>query len=185
MLSKRVSFFESLVWLDRKLNPSFPGYWRTRYPMGRDYLNINKNLFCKTNNWSLRYQSFPYIFMMFFFCLFFFIFFFVLLSIENSHSVRTYVTAIRHNGFFYCAIDFIIMSCRRHGYPWPSLATSPYRSSPRVGLQGHIPYHHIAAECMFELVVLLLPGHMWGSIVVHHLWARPCFSSSVQHFWFV
>ena len=24
---------------------------------------------------------------------------------------------------------------------------------------------------MFELVILLLPGHMWGSIGVHHLWA--------------
>ena len=29
------------------------------------------------------------------------------------------------------------MLCRRHGYPWPSLATSPYRSSPMAGLQGH------------------------------------------------
>ena len=28
-------------------------------------------------------------------------------------------------------------------------------------------------------------GHMWGSIGVHHLWARPCFSSSVLHVWFV
>ena len=35
--------------------------------------------------------------------------------------------------------------------------------------------------CMFELVVLLLNGHMWGSIGVHHLWARPCFSCSVLH----
>ena len=31
------------------------------------------------------------------------------------------------------------------------------------------------------LVVLLLHGHVWGSIRVHHLWARPCFSSSVLH----
>ena len=75
--------------------------------------------------------------------------------------------------------SIIIMSCRLHGYPWPSLATSPYRSSPLVGLQGYIPYPHIAAVCMFELVVLLLLGHMWGSIGVHHLWARLCFSSSV------
>ena len=75
------------------------------------------------------------------------------------------------------------MSCRRHRYPWPSLATSPYRSSPLTGLQGHIPYPHIAAGCMFELVVLLLPGHMWGSIGAHHLWARPCFSSSDLHVW--
>ena len=49
-----------------------------------------------------------------------------------------------------------------HGYPWPSLATSPYRSSPPAGLQDYIPYPHIAAVCMFELVVLLLFGHMWG-----------------------
>ena len=82
-------------------------------------------------------------------------------------------------------IIIIIMSCRQHGYPWLSLATSPYRSSPLVGLQGYIPYPHRAAACMFELVILLLLGHIWGSIGVHHLWACPCFSSSVLHVWFV
>ena len=82
-------------------------------------------------------------------------------------------------------IIIIIMSCGQHRYPWPSLSTSPYHSSPLAGLQGYIPYHHIAAVCMFELVVLLLIGHMWGSTGVHHLWSRPCFSSSVQHAWFV
>ena len=61
------------------------------------------------------------------------------------------------------------MSCHRHGYPSPSLATSPNRSSPLAGLQGYIPYPLIAAGCMFQPVVLLLPGHMWGSIEVHHL----------------
>ena len=78
-------------------------------------------------------------------------------------------------------IIIIIISCHRHGYPWPSLAISPYRSSPLAGLQDYIPCPHIAAVCMFELVVLLLPG----SIGVHHLWARPCFSSSVLHVWFI
>ena len=82
-------------------------------------------------------------------------------------------------------IIIIIMSCRLHEYPWPSLATSPNRSSPLAGLRGYIPYPHIAAVCMFELVVLLLLGHMRVSIGVHHLWARPCFSSSVLHVWFV
>ena len=57
--------------------------------------------------------------------------------------------------------------------------------SPLAGLQGYIRYPHIDAECMFVLVVLLLPGHMWGSIGVQHLWAHPCFSSSVLHVWFV
>ena len=79
----------------------------------------------------------------------------------------------------------IIVSCRQHGYPWPSLATSLYPSSPLAGLQSYILCLHIAAVCKFELVVLLLLGHMWGSIGVHHLWARPCFSSSVLHVWFV
>ena len=60
----------------------------------------------------------------------------------------------------------IIMSCSQHGYPWPSLATPPYSSSLLVGLQGYIPHPHRAALCMFELVVLLLFGHMRGSIGV-------------------
>ena len=38
---------------------------------------------------------------------------------------------------------------------------------------------------MFVLVVLLLHGHVWGSIRVHHLWVCPCFSSSVLYVWFV
>ena len=41
------------------------------------------------------------------------------------------------------------MSGRKHGYPLPSLVTYPYRSSPLAGLQGYIPYPHIAAVCMF------------------------------------
>ena len=48
-------------------------------------------------------------------------------------------------------------------------ATPPYRSSPSVGLQDNILYPHIAAECTFELVTLLLRGHVWGSIRVHLL----------------
>ena len=74
-------------------------------------------------------------------------------------------------------IIIIIMSCWWHGYPWPSLATPPYRSFPQAGLPDNIPYPHIAAECMFVLVVLLLHGHVWGSIRVNLLWVRPCFSS--------
>ena len=78
-----------------------------------------------------------------------------------------------------------IMSCRQHGYPWPSLATSPYHSSPPAGLQGYILCPHIVAVCKFVLVVLLLHIHMWGSTGVHRLWARPCFSSGVPRVWFV
>ena len=49
-----------------------------------------------------------------------------------------------------------------------SLATSPNHSSLLAGLQGFIPYLHTIAVCMFELVVLLLLGHMRVSIGVHH-----------------
>ena len=44
--------------------------------------------------------------------------------------------------------------------PRTSHSTSPYRSSPPAGLQGHAFYPHIGVECMFVLVVLLLPDHM-------------------------
>ena len=77
------------------------------------------------------------------------------------------------------------MSCRQHGYSRPSLATFPYHSSPPAGPLGYIPCPHIAAVCKFGLVVLLLLGHMWGSIGVHHLRARHCFSSSVRRVWHV
>ena len=56
-------------------------------------------------------------------------------------------------------IIIIMMSCRQHGYPWPSLATSPYHSSPPAGLQGYILCPPIVAVCKFELVVMLLHGH--------------------------
>ena len=75
-------------------------------------------------------------------------------------------------------IAIVIISYRQHGYPWHCLATSHNRSSPLAGIQGYIPNPHIAAVCMFELVFLLLLGHMLGSIGVRHLWARPCVSGS-------
>ena len=82
-------------------------------------------------------------------------------------------------------IIIIIMSRRLRGYPWPSLAISPYHSSPPAGLQGYIPCPHIAGVCKFVLVVPLLHIHEWGSTGVHRLWARSCFSSSVLRVWFV
>ena len=82
-------------------------------------------------------------------------------------------------------IIIIIMSRRLRGYPWPSLAISPYHSSPPAGLQDYNPCPHIAAVCKFVLVVPHLHMHEWGSTGVHRLWARPCFSSSVPRVWFV
>ena len=54
------------------------------------------------------------------------------------------------------------MSRRLRGYPWPSLAISPYHSSPPAGLQDYNPCPHIAAVCKFVLVVPLLHIHEWG-----------------------
>ena len=61
-------------------------------------------------------------------------------------------------------IIIIIMSYRQHGYPWPSHATSPYHSSLLAGLQGYIPYPHIAAVCMFQAG---RPAFAWPYAGVH------------------
>ena len=72
----------------------------------------------------------------------------------------------------------IIMSCRQHGYPWLSL--SPLLPIiHRLWQVFRVTSCVLTYVCKFELVVLLLLGHMWGSLGVHDLWARPCFSSSV------
>ena len=78
----------------------------------------------------------------------------------------------------------------KHWHPWPSLATSPYRTSLLAGLLGYIPYTHIAAACMFELVVLLLLGHMWGvhrstSLMSSSLLPQQCLASLVRLTWIV
>ena len=107
---------------------------------------------------------------------------------SNKWNISIYFTQIID---LTCCVDIlieiiiIIMSRRLRGYPWPSLAISPYHSSPPAGLQGYIPCPHIAAVCKFVLVVPLLHIHEWGSTGVHRLWARPCFSSSVLRVWFV
>ena len=112
------------------------------------------------------------------------------LTQEDFHGafeklLERYNKCIHSFTIFITYIIIIIISCRQHGYPRPSLATSPYHSSPPAGPLGYIPCPHIAAVCMFGLVVLLLLGHMWESIGACHLWARPCFSSSVRRVWLV
>ena len=59
-------------------------------------------------------------------------------------------------------IIIIIMSCRQHGYPWPSLATSLYHSSPPAGFLGYILCPHIAAVCKFGS-----PAFAWPYVGVH------------------
>ena len=109
----------------------------------------------------------------------YFLGFSVILSLKNSRKILIIFISI-----------IIIMSCLQHGYPWPSLATSPYRSSLLAGFQGHIPYPYIAAVCMFELVVLLLPGHMWWghrstSLMSSSLLLQQCPACLVRLAWIV
>ena len=52
----------------------------------------------------------------------------------------------------------IIMSCHQHGYPWPSLSTSPYHSSLLAGLQcSNFPphHHHVMSPARISLTVSL------------------------------
>ena len=77
------------------------------------------------------------------------------------------------------------LSYHQHRYPWPSLATPPYRSSLPAGLQGYNSYLQRAAVYRFELVALSLLGHVNRSTGVHPLWARLYFPSRVLHVWFV
>ena len=46
-------------------------------------------------------------------------------------------------------IIIIIMSQHQHEYLWPPLATTLYRQSLTVGLQGYILYRHRAVICRF------------------------------------
>ena len=97
----------------------------------------------------------------------------------------------QYNTFWYLRkfekeiVIIFIMLHYQHGYPWPSLASSPYHPLFPTGLQGYIQYRHRIAVCRFALVILSLLVHLKGSTGVHHLWARPYFSSRVPHVWFV
>ena len=132
-------------------------------------------------------------------CVFIYIHAYVYMYMDNIHwtcmFIYVYTRMYLYIAIFICVymyicinlyiIIIIIMSRRLRGYPWPSLAISPYHSSPPAGLQDYNPCPHIAAVCKFVLVVPLLHIHEWGSTGVHRLWARPCFSSSVLRVWFV
>ena len=85
----------------------------------------------------------------------------------------------------YMYICIIIMSRYEHGYFWPTLANPPYCPLLLAGLPCYIQYQHGAAVFMFVLAVLPLLVPVKGSTGVHYLRARPDFSSSVPHVWFV
>ena len=115
----------------------------------------------------------------------FWIFLLSILGMVPSKSAQVLIHFIRFMLLILALRSFLVRlrsssSCLAASTDIPDpLLSLPLSFTPQAGLQGYIPYPHIAAVCMFELVVLLLLGPMWGSIGIHHLWARPCFSSSV------
>ena len=98
---------------------------------------------------------------------------------RTSWAVQFFIFKLQQDSSPFCKLAYgiiiiIIKSCRQNGYPWPSLATSPHHSSLLAGLQGYILYPHIAAVCMFELVVLLLLGHRSASLMSSSLLLQQC-----------
>ena len=80
---------------------------------------------------------------------------------------------------------YIIMSCYLQNYPWPWLATTPYRLFLPAGLQDYISYQNRADGWNFELVVQPLLVNIKVSTGEHHFWAHPYFSRNVPHVWLV
>ena len=82
--------------------------------------------------------------------------------------------------YIYIYVNHLVMSPARISLTFSRHSSLLFIVSCRCS--GYILYPHIAAVCMFELVVLLLLSHVRGSRGVHHLWARLYSSSSVLHF---
>ena len=88
------------------------------------------------------------------------------------NSLGLLKNSLTNSSFF--IIIIIIILCNQHGYSWPSLVPpAPYRLSPPAGSQDYSPYPHRAAVRRFELVALLLRGHVNG---VHRSTSLMCSS---------
>ena len=75
------------------------------------------------------------------FYLFIFIFIFIYLFFLNLIKKKIIYLFVPYMLYVW----LFIMSRLQHGYPWSSLATSPYHSSPPARLQGYILCPHIVA----------------------------------------
>ena len=88
-------------------------------------------------------------------------------SLSNPWSFRCSTIGEQthtHKRMNFSIVIIIIMSCLQHGYPRPSLDTSPNHSSLLAGLQGYIPYPHIVC-CMY--VRAGRPAFAWPYTGVH------------------
>ena len=87
------------------------------------------------------------------------------------NSKETSVTEQNVTSIYSLFLTLDILCHHHHVVPLAVISLAPSRhfflsfiASGRSS--SYIPYPHIAAVCMFVLVVLLLLGHMWGSIGV-------------------
>ena len=105
--------------------------------------------YLKGSLWVALDYSFQVYFLLIFILLF-------ILSLSLIY-VYIYICTVFLNVF---AIIIIILSCHQNGYPWPSLATSPFHSLLPAGPQSYTLYPLRAAVCGCELVALTLLGHV-------------------------
>ena len=117
-----------------------------------------------------------------------------IMSISSKSSFR-HVLLNNTNIVYYVFIKFFRMENHHHHH---HLVMPPARISLTLSLSPLLPIvHHfwqvlratsrILAELVYERLSWLpyFSSAMWRSIGVYHLWARPCFSSSVLHVWFI
>ena len=81
--------------------------------------------------------------------------------------------------------NIITKSHCKHRFPWLFLSIGPYHPSLLASLPNYIlcPYRAVIDRSL--LVGQHWHDHLKKSIEEHHLWVRPCSSSSVPHVLFI
>ena len=114
----------------------------------------------------------------------------IILYIFSIWNVPANVSTIMGQRYFCPVILYTFHHHHHHVMPpaWISLTLSRHFSRSFLASGWSSGLHLVSSQscCMYiRAGHPALLGHMWGSIGVHHLWAHPCFSSSVLHVWFI
>ena len=113
---------------------------------------------------------------------------FIQLSIYFYHTVRFTTNLSFQYIYIYIYIyTYISSSCHDTSTDIPDPLSPLLPIAHRIWQVLRATFR-IPTELLYvgsKLVALLLLSHVRGSIGEYHLWARPCFSSSVLHVWFV
>ena len=95
---------------------------------------------------------------------------------NKQTNLRKYIWSHHHHHYHVVPLARISLTLSRH-FSLSFIASD--RSSGLHPVSSHSCWMNVRAGRP------AFAGHMWGSIWVHHLCARPCFSSSVLHVWYV